>query len=281
MKLITMKELLDDATNKDIAVAAINISNMETIIALLEVAEKMDTSVIIQVAPIQLDIQNINYEQITEMVKLFIKDRNIKACLHLDHATSVDDCIKAIDAGFTSVMYDGSTDDYEINKSNTKRVVKYAKGKGVTVEAELGCVGGNEGESGDSNHKSQLTDPKQVVDFITYTDVDCLAVSIGNAHGMYKGEPKLDFELLGEIHKSANIPLVMHGGTGIPQDDLDKAISLGIRKINFFTEVDREFVKGFVGAYNNDNNIYMMAAQEAGRQLMMKEIESKLAICNR
>lgn len=275
-----MKELLDDAAKHNAAVAAVNVSNMETITALLESAKKLNESVIIQVAPIQLDIQKISYEQITDMVKLFMRHSKVKACLHLDHATTTEDCIKAIDAGFTSVMYDGSMVDYEVNKDNTKRAVKYANGKGVTVEAELGCVGGNEGES-DSSHKSQMTNPKQVVDFIEYTNVDCLAVSIGNAHGMYKAEPKLDFELLSKINEAANIPLVMHGGTGITKEDLDRAISLGIRKINFFTDVDRAFVKGFVQSFNDNKNIYMMASQEAGKQAMMKEIERKIKICSR
>lgn len=280
MKLLTMKELLKDAEEKNIAVAAINVSNMETITAVIDAAENQKQNIIIQVAPVQLDIQKISYEHIAEIVNLFMRDKNIKACLHLDHATQVKHCIQAIDAGFTSVMYDGSMVDYKINKENTKRVVKYAKGKGVTVEAELGCVGGAEGESTDG-HKSQMTDVKEVVDFIKYTEVDCLAVSIGNAHGMYKGEPNLNFELLGQINDAAGIPLVMHGGTGIPKDDLDRAISLGIRKINFFTEVDRKYVKGFVDAYIDNNSIYMMAAQEAGRQAMIAEIENKIKICSR
>jgi len=275
-----MKQLLKDAEDKNIAIAAINVSNMETITAVIEAAQEQNASIIIQVAPIQLDIQKINYEQITKIVKLFIEDKNIKACLHLDHATSVQDCIKAIDAGFTSVMYDGSMVGYEENKQNTKRVVEYAKGKNITVEAELGCVGGAEGESTDG-HKSKMTDVGHVVDFIKHTDVDCLAVSIGNAHGMYKGEPNLDFELLEEINNVAQIPLVMHGGTGISKEDLDRAISLGIRKINFFTEVDRKYVKGFVDAYTDNNSIYMMAAQEAGRQCMIAEIENKIKICSR
>lgn len=280
MKLLKMKELLNDAKAKNIAVAAINISNMETITAVIEAAGKQNEDVVIQVAPIQLDVQKINYEQIVAMVNIFMKDKNIKACLHLDHATQVEHCIQAIDAGFTSVMYDGSAVDYEINKANTKRVVEYAIGKGVTVEAELGCVGGAEGESG-NGHKSQMTDADQVVDFIKHTDVDCLAVSIGNAHGIYKGEPNLDFELLEQINNVAGIPLVMHGGTGIPKEDLGRAISLGIRKINFFTEVDRKYVKGFVDAYIDNKSIYMMAAQEAGRQAMIAEIENKIKICSR
>lgn len=280
MGLVFMKELLDNASKNNKAVAAINVSNMETIMAVLEVAKNKDEEIIIQVAPIQLEIQQISYEQIVALVKLFLKEYKVKAALHLDHATKVEDCYKAIDAGFTSVMYDGSLGNYEENVENTIKVVKYAREHNVTVEAELGKVGGAEGKT-DSENSSLLTDPKQVEDFIKLTNVDCLAIAIGNAHGLYKEEPKLDFDRLEEINNIAGIPLVLHGGTGISASDIDKAIQRGIKKINFYTEIDRKYVAGFVKAYNENNNIYMMAASEQGRQNMMLEIENKINICSR
>jgi ketose-bisphosphate aldolase len=280
--LVSMKDLLYEAEKANKAVAAINVSNMESIMAVLEVAEKLDEPVILQVAPIQIEIQKTTYQETVAMVEVFMKRFDVKAALHLDHATTVEDCVKAIDAGFTSVMYDGSLGDYETNVENSKKVVEYAKVKGITVEAELGKVGGTEGENPSEDksiHEDLMTDPDQVVDFVTRTGVDCLAVAIGNAHGLYKYEPKLDHKRLQMIQEKGNIPLVLHGGTGIGKDEIKKAIPLGIRKINFFTEVDRAFVKGFVDTFNENKSVYMMAAAEAGRQAMMEIIEDKMKLC--
>lgn len=282
MSLIAMKELLETAALRNQAVAAINASNMETVLGVIEAAERLEAGIIIQAAPIQLRNQAIDCEQFAGIVRVLLKKRRVKAALHLDHAKSVEDCRIAIDAGFTSVMFDGSMLDFETNKKNTREVVNYAIRRGVTVEAELGCVGGIEGESeADGTHQANMTDPAQVKDFIETTKADCLAVAIGNAHGFYRLAPKLDFERLKQIRVAAGAPLVLHGGTGIPREDLDKSIAAGIRKINFFTEVDREYVKGFLRAYCDNQNIYMMDAQEAGRQSMMREVDAKIKICQR
>ncbi|GMQ58932.1 fructose-bisphosphate aldolase [Vallitalea sediminicola] len=277
MQLLPMKELLLEAKANNSAVAAINVSNMETITGLLETAQKMESSIILQISPMQIQAQKITYAKIVEMIKLFGRDYDIKGSIHVDHAVEVEDCYKAIDAGFTSVMYDGSIVDFDTNIENTLKVVNYAKGKNVTVEAELGKVGGV--EASDSSEEGYMTDPDEVEIFVSRTGVDCLAVAIGNAHGQYKSKPKLDFDRLSAIYEKAGIPLVLHGGTGIPDADIKKAISRGIRKVNIFTEVDRAFVKGFVDAYTNNKNIYMMNAQEQARQCMMREIEKKLRIC--
>lgn len=277
MQLLPMKELLIEAKDNDFAVAAINVSNMETITGLLEATKEMDSSIVLQISPMQIKAQKITYQKIVDMIKLFGKDYDIKGSIHLDHAVDVADCYKAIDAGFTSVMYDGSMVDFTTNMKNTLKVVEYAKTYSVTVEAELGKVGGE--EASDSSDEGYMTDPDRVETFVRNTGVDCLAVAIGNAHGQYKSEPKLDFNRLSAIYEKAVIPLVLHGGTGIPDVDIRKAISRGIRKVNFFTEIDRAFVKGFVEAYNSDNNIYMMNAQEQARQYMMKEVKKKLRIC--
>ncbi|WP_461206840.1 class II fructose-bisphosphate aldolase [Clostridium sp. DL1XJH146] len=278
MNLVSMKELLQEAEKNNNGVAAINVSNMETVKAVLEGAAITKAPVILQVAPIQIKIQNITYYEITQIVKILSERYDTKFALHLDHAETVEECKEAIDAGFTSVMFDGSKVSLEENIKYSKEVVSYAKGKGVTVEAELGRVAGAEGESDDSI-KSLLTDPSKASYFVENTGIDCLAVSIGNAHGEYKFEPKLDFERLESIYRAVDIPLVLHGGTGIPNEDIKKAIKLGIKKVNFFTEVDGEFVKGFVGAYNENKKLYMMFAQEAGRQQMMKRAINKIKLC--
>lgn len=280
MDLVSMKVLLDNAEEKGTGIAAINVSNIETINAVLEAAEKVNYPVILQVAPIQLNIQKISYSEITGIVKMLGKKYKVKTALHLDHAETIKDCIAAIDAGFTSVMYDGSSVSLEENIENSKKVVDFAKDKGVTVEAELGRVAGAESGADDSI-KALMTDPKLASAFVKSTGVDCLAVSIGNAHGHYKYEPKLDFERLEEIKEQAKVPLVLHGGTGIPDKDIKRAIELGIRKINFFTEIDNEFVSGFVNAYEENKKIYMMAAQEAGRQRMLTKSIEKIKLCMR
>lgn len=278
MNLVSMKALLCKAEEKGTGIAAINVSNIETINAVMEAAERVNYPVILQVAPIQLNIQKISYSEITEIVKILGNKYNIEVALHLDHAETINECIEAIDAGFTSVMYDGSNVSLEENIENSKKVVDYAKDKGVTVEAELGRVAGAESGADDSI-KGLLTAPELASFFVKSTGVHCLAVSIGNAHGHYKYEPKLDFERLEEIRTQAKIPLVLHGGTGIPDTDIQRAIELGIRKINFFTEIDNEFVNGFINSYEENKKIYMMAAQEAGRQRMLTKAIEKIKLC--
>lgn len=278
MDLVSMKALLCYADEKKAGIAAINVSNIETINAVMEAAAEVDFPVILQVAPIQLNIQRISYNEIVEVVKILGKKYNIQTALHLDHAEKVEECLEAIDAGFTSVMYDGSNGALRENIENSCKVAAYARGRGVTVEAELGRVAG--AESGmDDSIKGLMTKPELAASFIKSTGIDCLAVSIGNAHGHYKYAPKLDFERLEEIKKQAKIPLVLHGGTGIPDKDIKKAIELGIRKINFFTEIDNEFVNGFINAYEENKKIYMMAAQEAGRQRMVAKAIEKIKLC--
>lgn len=274
LELVNMKELLREAQRDNKAIAAINVSNMETIMGLMEASEKTGESVIIQVAPMQLQAQGITYEQIVRIIKLFGESYKIKTCIHLDHATDITDCYRAIDAGFTSVMYDGTLVDFDTNMDHTKKVVSYAHKRGVTVEAELGKVGG--AEASEHNDAGYKTKPEDVAVFVEKTKVDCLAVAIGNAHGFYKLEPKLDFQLLKKIKEVTDIPLVLHGGTGIPVEDLRKAIGLGIRKINFFTEIDRAYVKGFVDAYEENKYIYMMFAGEKAREKMTQEIINKI-----
>lgn len=279
MKLVSCKELLEEARREKKAIAAINVSNMETIYALLEVATKQSETVIIQVSPIQLQIHEITYKFIVKMIQLIGEEFDIIAAIHLDHGTTVEECIQAIDAGFTSVMYDGSLGSYEKNVENTKKVVEYAKVHHVSVEAELGRVGGTEGlEEDNSDHR--LTSVKQVSDFLTQCDIDSLAVSIGNAHGIYQSEPNLNFIRLEEISKVSKVPLVLHGGTGISDEDIKKCISLGICKINYFTEVDQAFVKGFVTSYLENNKIYMMKAAQNAKNEMKQIIEHKIKVCN-
>lgn len=272
------KDLLILAKQEKRAVLAINVSNMETISAALEVAHKMSYPIIIQVSPIQIVAQKLTYNLFMDLVTCIANYFPCEYIVHLDHATSFDECRNAIDAGFHSVMFDGSKQAYEENVRITNQVVEYAHNRNVSVEAELGRVGGEEGTY-NTNHEALLTSMEEVIDFYSKVKIDALAVAIGNAHGFYTEDVKLNFARLKEISDFTDLPLVLHGGSGISRQDLKKAIHLGISKINLFTELDHAFVRGFVSKFNENNYVYMMFAQQCGKEEMMKVLYDKMLIC--
>jgi ketose-bisphosphate aldolase len=273
MKLYNLKDLyLKHPKN---AIAAINVSNMETTMAVLETAEKLNEAVILQVSPMQIYSQKISYKIIVKLIKLLGENYNVDVAIHLDHADSYLECKKAIDSGFTSVMFDGSTITYQENVDISRQIVEYARKFNVTVEAELGKVGGTEGKAGE-NQEMFLTKVSEVKDFISKTDVDLLAVAIGNAHGFYKGIPNIRIDRLKEINAVTNIPLVLHGGTGISNDMLIQCIDNGIKKVNIFTEADSAFVSTFNNEVLKEPRIYMMKVIELSRQAMMKVVDKKI-----
>lgn len=276
--LESMKTLLSEAMETKKAIPAINVSNMESILALLDAATIKEYPVIIQVSPIELENKDISYDEYVKMVKIFLEQRNLKVAIHLDHATTVEQCIMAIKSGFTSVMFDGSALSYEENVQKSSEVVRYAQKKGVTVEAELGKVSGNEGEK-KASEKGFMTDPTLVRSFVMTTGIDCLAVAIGNAHGLHTTAPKLDFDRLRAIKNETKVPLVLHGGTGIPDKDIKIAISEGINKINFFTEIDQSYVVGFLDTMMKNPSAYLMEASKAGQKRMKEAIERKIELC--
>ena len=166
-----------------------------------------------------------------------------EVALHLDHANTYEQVVEAIEAGFTSVMIDGSQGDYEYNVDLTRKVVAYAHPRGIPVEAEIGAMGKVEGSSAEagSGPRTEYTDPGQAKEFVERTECDFLAVSIGNAHGLYSKAPSLQMGLLKEIRDAVNIPLVLHGGSGTPEDQLRQAVSLGVAKVNIGSEINRDF----------------------------------------
>jgi fructose-bisphosphate aldolase class II len=178
------------------------------------------------------------------------KKDSVPVVVHLDHGLSYDLCIKALDLGFTSIMYDGSALPYEENIANTKEISKVAHALGVSVEAELGHVGGAEGGE-DDGHEEMYTKVEQVNDFIDRADIDALAVAIGTAHGVYKTKPKLDIGRLADIYAVSKKPLVLHGGSGLSDDDFRNTIANGIRKINICTEMCIAEYKAYAEAYAN------------------------------
>ncbi len=231
MSLVKMSEVLSFAEDNNCAVGAFSVGNMEMVIGAVKAAEEMNTPIILQIAEKRLKQSPMHL--MAPMMVSAAKNAKVPVAVHLDHGLTME-CIKtALEYGFTSVMLDGSLLPFDENVELTKQVRYEALKYGATVEAELGVVGGNEGDT--AEHKITCTDPEKALEFCEKTGVDCLAVAIGNAHGNYPVSPELRFDVLEEIYKKVSTPLVLHGGTGITDEMFRKAISLGIRKINIAT----------------------------------------------
>lgn len=277
MMLVTMDTLLQDARAKGYAIPGFDVSNYEMIKAVLDVCEEERSPALFMC--LKPDMLNKGIHLITAMLKEAVNHYTIPICIHLDHATEMADIQEAIAAGFTSVMYDGSVLPFEQNAANTKAVVDYAHAHGVSVEAELGHVGdgiagNNDGTAEDKNAtdhpEDSLTDPEDVVRFIEITDVDALAVAVGTVHGVYRGTPQLRFDRLEEINSVSSRPLVLHGGSGTPDDQMQKAISLGICKINIYSEVLHGLNAGLKQKLNSIENLSMWPVfvyEEANKQM--------------
>ncbi|QSQ08447.1 Fructose-bisphosphate aldolase [Koleobacter methoxysyntrophicus] len=241
MPFVTVKEILQDARKGSYAVGAFNTNNMEIVQAIVEAAVEENSPVILQASQGALKYAGIEY--ITAMVKAAAEIAPIPIALHLDHGTSFEQIVKCIRYGFTSVMIDGSKYPLEENIRITKKVVEIAGAVGVSVEAELGKIGGTEDDISVSEKEAYMTDPQEAVRFVKETGVDSLAIAIGTAHGPYKGEPKLDFDRLEKISSLVDIPLVLHGASGVPEDSIRKAVERGICKINIDTDIRQAFAR--------------------------------------
>lgn len=231
MALVRMKKLLDRAKEREIGCGAFSVGNMEMIIGAVKAAEELETPIILQIAEVRL--KHSPLALMGPMMVQAAKDAKVDVAVHLDHGLTTDTVRQALSFGFTSVMLDGSSYPFEENIEKTKEAVSHARLFNADVEAELGLVGGS--EDGSSDHGIKCTNPKDARIFCERTKIDALAVAIGNAHGNYPVAPTLAFDVLEQIHKEVHIPLVLHGGSGITDDDFRRAISLGIRKVNIAT----------------------------------------------
>ncbi|WP_319370005.1 class II fructose-bisphosphate aldolase [uncultured Ilyobacter sp.] len=276
MKLVNSKELVDDAFKKGYAVPGFNAGHMEFIKAIIDVADEMRSPVIIQVGHTEIDYAG--GKNIVDMVKNFGEDKNIKAAIHLDHGPDMRIVLECIRNGFSSVMYDGSMLPFEENISKTKEIVDVSDKLDISVEGELGSIGGTS-EWGEKIHDDYQTDPVLAGEYVKKTGVNSLAIGIGNVHGLYKGTPKLDFELLKNIAENTNIPLVLHGGSGIPEADIKKAISMGISKINVSSQLRKAFITG-MKEYMEENPKGNMTINimERGYEKVKDEIRSIIKI---
>lgn len=240
MALVPVAELLQAAEKGGYAVGAFNANNMEIVQAIAEAAEREKAPVIMQASQGAIKYAGLDY--IVAMVRVAAEKSKVPIALHLDHGTSFEQVVRCIRAGFTSVMYDGSQLPLAENIAITKKVLDIARPIGVSVEAELGKIGGTEDDISVHEKEAMYTDPEEARVFVEETGVDSLAVAIGTAHGQYKGDPLLDFERLDRIRKLTNVPIVLHGSSGVPDEAIKKAISLGVRKVNIDTNIREAFV---------------------------------------
>lgn len=282
--LVTMKEMLADAKKNHYAIPAFDVSNYEMMRAVLEACEEERSPALLM--GLGVDLTGKGLPLITSMVKEASNHFDIPVCFHLDHATDFEDIKAACEAGFSSVMFDGSVLPFTENAQKTAEVVAYAHARGISVEAELGhvgdaMVGGKENanaKDADENPEDTLTSPEEVVKFVEITDVDALAVAIGTAHGVYKKTPSLRIDLLDKITAVCDRPLVLHGGSGTPDDQMQEAIRHGITKINIYSDVVGAMNAGLKNKLNNMQNpsTWPFIIFEDARKQMKEVVKNKL-----
>jgi len=240
--LVNMNDILLPAKEGGYGVGFFNAVNIEMARAIIETAEEMNSPVMVGTAEVLLPATDLEY--VAEYLLPMAEKAKVPVCVHYDHGLTFEKCMEALKLGFTSIMYDCSTEDYETNIAKVAEMVRICHGMGVTVEGELGHVGDNEGAGRLDDPTAYYTDPQTAKDFVTRTGVDSLAVAVGNAHGDYKFPPKLDFERIRTIAGDTGLPLVLHGGSGLSDDDFRFAVKDGICKINIFTDIDKAGKRG-------------------------------------
>ncbi|MFA5603819.1 MAG: class II fructose-1,6-bisphosphate aldolase [Bacilli bacterium] len=272
--LVNSKKMLIDARNNSYAVCQFNINNLEWTKFILEECELNSAPVMLGVSSGAAKYMG-GYNTVYNMVNALIKDLNITipVVLHLDHGSDFETCKKAIDAGFTSVMIDASKYDLDKNIEITKKVTDYAKGFNVTVEAEIGHIGGEEDGIAGNILYAEVDD---CLALTKETNIDSLAPALGSVHGIYKGEPKLEYNRMLEIKNNTNLPLVLHGASGIPEHDIKKAISCGIAKININTDLQIAWSKKVREFLNNDSEVY-----DPRKIIKSGEVEFKKTVCEK
>ena len=277
MELITTKNILKKAQEGHYAIGAFNVENMEMVMAVISAAEEMNAPVIMQTTPSTVKYAGLDY--FLANVKVAASRASVPVVMHLDHGSSFDLAAQALRAGYTSIMIDGSHESFEDNIAVSKAVVDMCKPSGVAVEAELGKVGGKEDDL-DGGDGDMYTDPLEAKEFVERTGVDSLAIAIGTAHGLYKGEPKLDLERLSEIRKVVSVPLVLHGGSGIPDWKVQEAIRRGICKVNYATELRIAYTNG-INKYlkENPDTIDPKKYNKSGIEEVKKFVIEKIKVC--
>lgn len=276
MPFVTSEELLLDAQKGGYAVGAFNAENMEMVQAIVAAAEELHAPVIIQTTPSTLRYAGPEYYY--SNAKAAAQSAKIPVCIHLDHGDSFELAVRTLRAGYTSIMIDGSLLEFENNIKLAQRVVEVCAPNGIPVEAELGKVGGK--EDGMGSGVVGYTDPAEAVEFVERTHINSLAVAIGTAHGIYHGIPKLDKERLSEIKKIVSIPLVLHGASGLSDDEVRDCISRGICKVNFATELRIAFSDGVKRVLAEKPDTFdPKTFGKAGRENVKQLVKNKIVVC--
>ena len=283
--LVTLKEIMATAEERNIAVGSFNASCLEAVEAELEAAEELNLPIIIQFA--QCHEPWIPLTTIGPIMVEMAKKAAVPVCVHLDHGETLDYLQTALEIGFTGIMYDGSVLPYEENLENTKKAVEMAGKYGASVEAELGSMGrresgtGNDGAGADDDTKI-YTDPELAARFVAETKIDALACSFGTTHGIYLTEPRLDFDVVRNVRKkTGNIPVVMHGGSGVSAEDYHKAVESGVRKINYFTYMDKAggtAVVDYLNGLKEGAPVFFSSIFMAARKAMKENVKSAMKV---
>lgn len=276
-KMVTLREVLQPAEVGNYAVGAFNANNMEIVQAIIESAVEERSPVILQAS--QGAIRYAGLEYIVSIVRTAVAEADLPIVLHLDHGTDFNQVMLCIRHGFSSVMFDGSRLPLRENIEVTKRVMEVARAVGVSVEGELGKIGGTEDDVSVEEKDALYTDPKEAQLYVQETGIDALAVAIGTAHGPYKGKPELDFPRLKRIKELTNVPIVMHGASGVADEDIRKGIETGVQKINIDTEIRQAFTRGLT-TFLKENPASIDPRQMLGpaKEEMKKIIKGKMRL---
>ena len=282
--LATLNDVMKIAEEKKIAIGSFNTPNLESLQAVIGAAEELDLPVIIQFA--QCHEPWIPLKTIGPIMVEAAKKAAVPVCVHLDHGETLDYLQDALDLGFTAIMYDGSVLPYEENLENTKKAVAMAAKTGASVEAELGSMGKRESGAGDGTGAEDetkiYTDPEQAAIFVKETGIDALACSFGTTHGIYLTEPKLDFNVVKNVRKlTDNIPVVMHGGSGVSPEDYHRAVEAGVRKVNYFTYMDKSggtAVTDYLKTLLPEEPIFYSSIVAAAREAMKENVKHAMKL---
>ena len=276
MSFVAMHTLINRAFNSGYAVPAFCTWNAETVDIVLSVAERMRAPVIVMQGPGEFPV--LPPAPMAAVARAIEGLHTVSAALHLDHGDSMEMVRQCLDAGFTSVMLDFSARSFEENADALRQVVQIARPRGVTVEGEIGKIGKADDASAEGLAASAFTDPAEAARYVKATGVDLLAVSVGNKHGFYRGNPHLEFGLLEELHAAVSVPLVMHGGTGIPAKDIQRSVGLGIAKVNVASELVHGFRECLTSQWGKGDNLWSPLAVAEARRIMEPVVEKWITI---
>lgn len=274
--LVSMRELLADAEKNNYAVGGFNCPTLENVYGVIQAAEKEQVPVILSFP--QVHEKTVPLKVIGPILLQAARDAKVPVCVHLDHGSTVAYVEEALRLGFNSVMYDGSKLSLAENIRNTQAVVKLARKYQADVEAELGGIAGDEAGISSGDIESKLTDINEAFEFVQATGVNSLAASIGTAHGFYTEAPKIDFRRIEEIHRRTGLPLVMHGGSGVSDEDYHKAINLGIRKVNYYSYMAKAGVEGVKALLAEKNVKYFHELAIAAKDAMAEDVAKALRL---